>query len=385
MKRNIGDDTIFYVDPQSMSNLAKYDYNLLRGIDMPIYYFCSTYYDCEVDPRLNYRRVFSYNKLPYNWMKALSYMCSWLVILFYVAWLRPKVVHIQWFRIPRFDYTAVRLMQRLFGVKVVFTAHNILPHQGNESKCADVFRKAYHAFDSIIVHSLTTKNELKRTFNIDDQKVVVARHGILPFNISDNQYRATEQEYDKKYAALRGKTVFAALGYQNAYKGTDLLAQVWAGTPELCNNSGAMLLIIGKVNDAAMDLSMIENIPNVICDNRHIPDEEFLYLLRHTDVYLLPYREISQSGAMLTVLTEHVPLLLTDVGSLAEPLDIAPVGWKIPPSDAPALKHALLSLLDHPEDITAIKNNNSAWQKVCQYYNWSDISRLTQRLYRQLL
>ena len=376
---------VFYIDPQSMINLAKYDYYLLRGIDMPICYFCSKYYDADVNPRLTYKGVFRYNKLNSNWQKAISYISSWLVILCYVVSLRPKVVHIQWFRIPRFDYLMVRLLQRVFRIKVVFTAHNILPHQGNESKNTDVFRKAYHAFDRIIVHSQATKEEITETFHVDGDKIEVIRHGILPFDVSDDQYKACKPQLDEKYAALRGKTVFSALGYQNFYKGTDLLARVWAETPELRNSQNAMLLIIGKVNETRLDLSMLDGIDNVIVENRRIPDEEFVYLLRHTSVYLLPYKEISQSGAMLTVLTEHIPLLMTDVGSLAEPLDIAPIGWKIQPSNEQDLKKALLYLIDHDEEIEAIHNDQQAWEKVCAFYDWTIISRQTQELYESLI
>ena len=184
---------------------------------------------------------------------------------------------------------------------------------------------------------------------------------------------------------MRGKTVFSALGYQNFYKGTDLLARVWAETPELRNSQNAMLLIIGKVNETRLDLSMLDGIDNVIVENRRIPDEEFVYLLRHTSVYLLPYKEISQSGAMLTVLTEHIPLLMTDVGSLAEPLSIAPIGWKIQPSDEQDLKKALLYLIDHDEEIEAIHNDQQAWEKVCAFYDWTIISRQTQELYESLI
>lgn len=375
-----------YIDPQSYQNLAIYDYCLLSHIDGDIHYVCSELYNYKPLPaNIRQHRMFGYTKYRSRPLKAISYIITYLILAIKLLWWRSKVVHIQWFRIPRFDYLMVRLMQRVFKIKVVFTAHNILPHQGNEHKSTATFRKAYHAFDRIIVHSQTTKQEIIETFHVDGDKIEVVRHGILPFDLSEGQYNAHKEEFDKKYAALRGKTVFSALGYQNFYKGTDLLARVWASTPELRNSKDAMLLIIGKVNEARLDLSMLDGIDNVIVENRRIPDEEFVYLLRHTSVYLLPYKEISQSGAMLTVLTEHVPLLLTDVGSLAEPLAVAPIGWKIQPSDEQELKKALLYLIDHNEEIEAIHSDHEAWEKVCAFYDWTIISRQTQELYESLI
>lgn len=375
---------VFYIDPQSMINLAKYDYYLLSGMDLPVYYFCSRYYDFDVSPKLHYKKVFAYNKKKHNWQKAASYILSYLLILLYVVRLQPRVIHIQWFRIPRFDYTFVRLLQRLFKVRVIFTAHNILPHQGNEYKSEAIFQKAYHAFDKIIVHSLATKEQMVQTFHIDADKIEVISHGVLPFNISADDYNACRKDYDRKYN-LNGKIVFSALGFQNYYKGSDLLAKVWATTPTLSQNPDCRLLIIGKVNDSTIDFSMLDGLNNVIFDNRRISDEEFIYLLRHTSVYLLPYRDISQSGALLTVITEHIPVLVTDTGGMAEPLAIGHIGWIIPPSDEQALRDMLVHLVANPAEIQAVRNDQDAWNKVCNHYDWKNISRQTQQLYKSFM
>lgn len=371
---------VFYIDPQSMSNLAKYDYYLLKNIDMPVNYFCSKYYDAAYHPGIIYKKIFSYNKLGSNWQKAISYVCSWLLILLNVIFIRPQVVHIQWFRIPIFDYVVVRFLQRIFRIKVVFTAHNILPHQGNENKNQTVFQKAYYAFDKIIVHSQSTKEELVQSFHVTPEKIAVINHGILPLDYDVRKYNESLHSYDEKYA-FEGKIVFSALGYQNYYKGTDLLAKVWAETPELRENQCCVLIIKGKVNDSSIDLSVINGIDNVIFEPNRISNEEFGYILRHTDVYLLPYRDISQSGALMTVLTEHIPVLVTNVGGLAEPLLVAPVGWMLSQLSADHLRQALLDLINHPDKIKAIKNDTNSWDAVCRHYSWEHIGQQTQQLY----
>jgi len=375
---------IFYIDPQSMINLAKYDYFLLEGIQLPIYYFCSKYYDFATLQELHYKKVFGYNHKKYNWQKAISYILSYIQILCYALVLRPKVVHFQWFRIPRFDYWIVLLMQHVLGIKVIFTAHNILPHQGNESKKTAVFQKMYLVFDRIIVHSQNTKEELIQAFHVNEEKIRVIKHGVLPFDISKESYEKAEHSFKEKYD-LEGKTVFSCLGFQNHYKGTDIIIKAWSQIPELCQNPKCRLLIIGKVNDVNIDFSPLDGINNVIVDRRRISDEEFVFLLRHTDVYLLPYRDISQSGALLTTITEHVPVVVTDIGGLSEPLSIAPIGWKIKHADAQELGEILLYLSKHPEETENVKKNTQAWQRVCDYYAWDDISRRTQQLYEELL
>ena len=383
MSHRTTSNSIFYIDPQSMINLAKYDYYLLENITIPIYYFCSKYYDFEISTKLHYKKVFSYNKKKHNLGKALSYIRSYLIILCHVIWIRPKVVHIQWFRLPLFDYIMVRIIKSL-GVKVIYTAHNILPHQGNENKHVKVFYKAYHTFDKIIVHSQSTKEQMIKEFHLIPDKVTVIYHGILPFNIKKEEYYKIEQIYDKKYN-LKDKIVFSSLGYQNYYKGSDIIAKVWSETPGLNQNKNCVLLTIGKVNDNSIDLSVLNGLNNVITDFRRIPDEEFIYLLRHTDVYLLPYRSISQSGALMTVLPEHIPVLVTCVGGLAEPLDIAPIGWKLKKLGEDELRNTLLDLLNNPSKIETVKKDIGAWQKVLQHYSWKQISNQTQQLYEMVI
>jgi glycosyltransferase involved in cell wall biosynthesis len=87
---------------------------------------------------------------------------------------------------------------------------------------------------------------------------------------------------------------------------------------------------------------------------------------------------------MLTVLTEHVPLLLTDVGSLAEPLSIANIGWKMQRADKAELRQSLIYLIDHKAAIERIHNDQQAWEKVNAFYDWSTISRQTRQLYESL-
>jgi glycosyltransferase involved in cell wall biosynthesis len=99
---------------------------------------------------------------------------------------------------------------------------------------------------------------------------------------------------------------------------------------------------------------------------------------------LLPYRDISQSGALMTVMTEHIPVLATNVGGLAEPLAVAPIGWVISHPTPENLKQALLDLLDHPEKIKAVKDDSNSWNTVCQHYGWEHIGKQTQQLYESL-
>lgn len=372
---------IIYIDPQSMRNLSIYDYGVLSEIQGDVTYICSKYYDHLLLPKhIQQKKYFSYNQCNSNVTKLLSYFWSSFMIFFYIMFHRPDIIHVQWFRVPQFDYSFYRLVKALLNVRLVFTAHNVLPHNSGETYFG-IYNKTYQLFDSVIVHTAVTKEELVKKFKLSSEKIQVIPHGLLQMAYNEKAYKNSEYEFEQRYAT-KGKMVFTSLGEQSAYKGIDLLSQVWEESPELCQNEKLRLLIIGKQNGISLD--NIKGISNVVVEDRKISNEEFVYLLRHTDVYLLPYRLISQSGALLTALNERVPVLVSDVGGLTDPLKIAEVGWSVTPDDYNSLKHMLIHLSTHPNEVAKIKNDANAWNTIANEYGWECISKATMEVYRHL-
>ncbi|MDD7317455.1 MAG: glycosyltransferase [Prevotella sp.] len=371
----------FYIDPQSYSNLSIYDYNLLSHFDKQnLLYLHSKKYDYKSIEGWNEKPVFIYNSIAGQHLKALSYVWSYIRIFFLIALYKPKVVHMQWFKLPGFDHLFVKLTKKLFGTQYVFTAHNVLPHNtGNRH--AGIYRKLYHAVNRIIVHTPATVKEIVSKFDIPENKITVIPHGILQPDIDEQLYRQSVGTWNRKYDT-KGKIVFSSLGEQSRYKGIDLLAEVWAQTPELRDNDNLLLLIVGK--QVNIDLSALSACNNVIMENSRISNEEFYYLLKHTDVYVLPYRNISQSGALLTALSTRTPFAATNVGGLCDPLKVAPVGWEISGTTFKDIQQQLVNISMSPEKIRAIKNSHDDWEKINDYYAWKHISHATMTLYQSM-
>lgn len=365
-----------------MRNLSIYDHGVLSEIKSEVIYICSKYYDyLPMKENVIFKKYFSYNQIKNPIAKAASYTLSYLMVFFLILKMKPGIIHVQWLRIPMLDYLFFLLAKTIFSPKIVYTAHNILPHNTG-MRYRWIFNKIYKLSDSIIVHSEKTKKEITNLFQIPEYKVFVNYHGILKMEYDKNKLKAMESYYSEKYA-LDGRIIFTSLGEQSPYKAIDLLAEVWANTPDLNRNDKIKLLIVGKQND--IDLSKLKNIDNVIIDNRKISNEEFIYLLHHTDVYLLPYKTISQSGALYTALAENIPVLVSDAGGLAEPLSVAPIGWKIKANDFKDLQQKILHLASNPKEITEVKNNKNNWSRVCNEYGWRHISKRMSDIYEQTI
>ena len=90
---------VLYIDPQSIYNLAQYDYNLLNNVNAEITYCCNVKYDAKILDKVNYKYVFGYSEYSLQALKALSYIISIFKIMLIVCKVRPDVIHIQWWRL----------------------------------------------------------------------------------------------------------------------------------------------------------------------------------------------------------------------------------------------------------------------------------------------
>uniref|UniRef100_UPI00402972AC glycosyltransferase n=1 Tax=Prevotella sp. TaxID=59823 RepID=UPI00402972AC len=375
------DKIIFYINPQSMSNLAEYDYFVTFGIKYRIIYLCSKFYDYHVNPKLKYIPVFKYNHKKSKLSKAISYIISLLHIALLIMIYRPNLVHIQWFKLPTLDYKYWMCIKKIFHIKIIHTAHNILPH--NTGKTYQyIYGKIYKKLsDKIIVHTANTKLEICNLFQIEDNKVAVIKHGLLCFKYDEGIYKKLCQESNLS-KKIENKIVFTSLGEQSMYKGSDLILDVWLKTPELNQSNKCFLVIAGKFYK--IDESEIKKCKNVYIKNERISNEEYIYWVKHSSAYLLPYKTISQSGALLTMLSAHLPVIASNVGGISEPMTIADIGWNIGKANFLNLQKTLLHILHTPEEILRKKKNDSGWNKIEKFYDWNEISKQTEMLYYQM-
>ncbi len=366
---------VFYIDPQSYKNLSVYDYELLSHIDgAEVVYYHNRRYQLPSYPCEEHYGVFTYSDRR-GLMKAMSYAMSLCRIALAVVRRKPHVVHIQWFRAFLVDSLFV-LFLRLLGVRIVFTAHNVVPHNAT-SLDRWAYRWYYRHVDTIIVHTTRTKEELAERYAVGEKTVVIP-HGVLPAVVSAEAVRRRSDEL-RETLHTDGKLVFASMGYQNYYKGIDLISEVWCGNEWLCRNPQVQLLIVGKVQHA--DLHLLAQCENVTIVDDVVPDIDFEAYLSLTNVALLPYRTISQSGVLLTCLQRGIPVVVTDVGGLTDPLAYGNVGWCIGDPTADNLAATLQPLVATPEQIAAVRDNRPAFDHIRHVYSWTTIAATTAQLY----
>lgn len=368
---------VYYIDPQSYNNLSLYDYSLLSNVSgHELIYYHSDQYQLEKLPGSSQRCRFHYSTKKNAISKAFSYTCSIVSVFFDVLKEHPDVVHIQWIRLWCIDYIFAWLLLR-FGVRVIFTAHNVLPHVAKPSDEVH-FRKYYRLVSDIIVHNSRTKDELIDHMGVVQDKIHVIFHGVMDSGIAQSDIDRRCEELRKELAISDSDVVFSCLGVQKAYKGTTDVIDVWTKT-ELSNSKNVRLLIIGR--NHGLDYSPVASLSNVYIKDEMINDLDFEAYLQLSSVVLLPYRKISQSGLLFSAVGRYSPSLITDVGGLSEPLKYGNIGWNIGKPDKDELAKEMLRLANSKQEIDAMKADKSQFDKVRSIYSWQEIGTVTSALY----
>lgn len=361
---------LVYVNPMSEYSSEIYDKNLISNIKtMEIYYFCSNYIKNTELENINYIKNYNY-KNKNILMKGISYTLSQLKLLLFIIKNKIKIVHIQWLRLYFIDYFLILILRKL-NVKVILTAHNVLPHDTG-LKYRAIYKKIYNLLSGIIIHEENGKEELVEIFKINKNKIKVIPHGLIDGII--NLDEPASNIIKKK------KINFCLFGVLKEYKGVDILLEAWNDT-ELQNNSDIQLIIAGKKE---MEIKY-KNKNNLKIIDRTLSDTEVKELLEKIDVFILPYRKISQSGVLLSILKKHKVIIVSKVGGLTEVFKFGKVGYILEENNYLELRKIIKTIIMNKDELKKIKDNKELWQKIEKYYSWEIIGEKTENFYKEIL
>ncbi len=250
----------------------------------------------------------------------------------------PDIVHIQWSRLPRFDYPLIQAIQKQ-GIPVVHTVHDVVPVFDPNS--ATGLERIYTTVDHLIVHTEANKTDLLARFPMVD----AAHVSIVPL-IRDKLSLppdATASMARKKLNLPETAPVLLFFGSIRHNKGLDILATAFPRIQQ--HYPDAQLLIAGRPETAA-EIALLEALRSqtgILIRDVFIPYHEMWLYHLAADVVVFPYRHIYQSAALITAMGFGCPVVVTNVGGLPETIDGN--GKIVPPEDSSALAEAILEML----------------------------------------
>ena len=221
--------------------------------------------------------------------------------------------------------------------------------------------------DAIIVHGKKLK-QIVVAAGVQEKKVWTIRHG--------------EFSYYSKWAhqvISEAKSVLY-FGSIREYKGLQYLINA---APAIIAEAPGTNIIIAGEGDLNKYFQSGQNDECFEIHNRYIPDTEVAELFQKCSVVVLPYTDGSQSGVIPIAYSFGKPVIVTDVGSIAESVEDGRTGFIIPPRDSQSLARAVISIVN--DDALRDKMGKYALQKTQNELSWKNIAMETTGIYKETI
>ena len=315
-------------------------------------------------------------------VRSLKALFRWGVFLNHV----PDVVHLHW--LPVFGwrgllafrclaFVARLVLLRLRGVRIIWTVHNLLPHESRHRRMDWLLARAVVGVsDTLIVHSETAQREVARMWKIKDCSRIV----VVPHAHYIDQYRndVSQAEAREWLGIPESKIVLLFLGAVRPYKGVMPLIEAF----KALGDERTYLLIAGRPLDEAFSQSVQQAVS--ACENARftpgfVADEDVQVYMNACDVVVLPYRKTLSSGAALLAMSFGRACVAPSQGSLSDVLD--PAGaFLYDPETEEGLLDALRRVAGGAEQLAQMGSHNR--QRV-SHWTWADMARATAQLYER--
>ena len=285
-----------------------------------------------------------------------------------------RLVHLHWvfaFTMPfgrraaqRWFAVVLRVIS-LLGLRLVWTAHNVLPHAPVFTDDVAARRTLVRSSDLVIAHAPTALEELSG-LGARPRRSAVIPHGPYPAPV---------------LPAPEGRGRFLFIGKIAEYKGVEDLLIAFGGLP---GGVRASLTIAGTCPDPDLAVRLRElaaAAPGpVTLRLEHIPDDELARLFADADAVVLPFRRVTTSGSALLALSHGRPLVLPEAAMPAGLPDAAVASYSGSVAD---LTRVLAELAT--TDRTTLETMSAAAIAHTRGTGWDEIGESTMREFSALL
>ncbi|NHK29518.1 glycosyltransferase family 4 protein [Parvularcula flava] len=258
------------------------------------------------------------------------------------------------------DYLIARLSYfRKLGGRIIWTVHNIEPHEGEFRDQFLRYRKALAGLaDHVHVHNLAAIEVLASQTDIDRSRIVYIPH---PSYIG--AYEDTEQTVQPHAQPDEKKALF--FGMLRRYKGLDLLFRAVPEPQKL--EPGLQIAIHGKTvpgDPFAEELQTYSAIEGYDIHAERVEDPDVPGLMRSARCIVIPYEKFLTSGVALLGLTYGVPVVAPNISQMRELFPPTCQRLLFEPGDATSLaekiREAVTLTSDEFDEINEL-NRKRAW------------------------
>lgn len=301
---------------------------------------------------------------PLNWikigLKLYRQKPDLIIVRFWIPFLAPCLG------------TILKIAKKNKHTKVISIVDNMIPH---EKRMGDQLLTKYFVktVDGFIAMSEKVKNDIKI---FSHKPVSISPHPI--FNHFGNPI--TKKDARTNLGIPQEGKIILFFGYIRKYKGLDLLIQAMAD--DAIKKLDIHLMIVGEFyEDASAYHLLIDSLglqEQITLYSNYIPDDEVKNYVCSADFIIQPYKNATQSG--VTPLAYHFekPMLVTNVGGLADTVPHLKTGIVVAPSTKEIAKG--IETLYELGESHFIHNIIEEKKK----YSWAQMTEKFLALYQQL-
>jgi len=303
---------------------------------------------------------------------------------------RPDIVHLHWLpsieirliSFPRLILFVLRMsFLRILGYKLVWTAHNLRPHESKNIKMDLLLVKFVMTLaNAIIVHGNTAKKEIVSIFHLKNrEKVFVIPHGNF-INNYDNSIDRTNTR--GKLGISNSKFVILFLGGIRPYKGVLELIEAFKKLSE--NDTRVELVIAGRPLSSEFSSAIKAKIggsKGIHYKPGFVPEDEVQVYMNACDVVVFPYREILTSGAVILAMSFGKPCIAPRLGCIPDVLDNKGA-FLYEPDGEEALLKTLRYAIERKGELQCMGEHN---RRLAEQWNWISIAEKTKDVYWRCL
>lgn len=269
------------------------------------------------------------------------------------------------------------LLLKLRGVRLVWTAHNLEPHELFHPFWGFLtYRCVARWSDAIIAHSESARQALEARYG------TLPHCRVIPLGNYVGQYGPIcNQEESRALLGLKTQQpILLCAGTLRPYKNVEGLIAAFKQLPQ---TQRGLLLIAGSAKSKEYLASLeaeAEGIDDIRFDARYLSDQELPIYLAAADLVLLPYHSILTSAMLLCALSYARPVLAPNFGPVGEIVREGVEGFLFDPKKDDGLQKALERALQHP-DLASLQ---PAALSAAQPFDWRIIAAKTADLYREV-
>lgn len=272
---------------------------------------------------------------------------------------------------------------RIFGKKIVWTVHNLKPHNVKYRRLNKIFWSCFTPLvDGVISLSKANEKLFLDKFSLKKEALSTAvYHGLY-----DGFYNKSisKQEAKKFFSLDESKKVCLFLGQVKAYKNVEALVKLFNEESSLSN---AVLIVAGKFESKAyydQVCFQAQGNENIIIHNKFIFDDDLQYYFNASDVCLLPFKNIFNSGSVLLSASFNTPVLVPssdnfiEYAKMLKPNMITTYKDTLSLSDITNLFERLEQVSSISEDSTNQDSSALCWTKI--QHSLADFYKVIQKV-----